>query len=241
MEQRDDGQIVSIFEEAVRELLEFHCNNNFPFYKEAEAQAWLYMSVYEKLKRKRLLFHKCDMCKEFSDGRLIIRLLPKYQKENTDKDKNKKQKYADFAITAFEFCPYNDKATKENQTWKNASDNDYLIMVEIKSWNNYSEADIKKLSDSRAQNKYFILLGDEYKKNKDPEATEDILTPTGSLKPVYTLNETSARIYKDCNIYYGLIYSKDGFEDTDHGKVRFEWTRKGKLHVYANKGLIKVG
>ena len=111
-------------------------------------------------------------------------------------------------------------------------------MAEIKSWNNYSEKDIKKLSDSTAQNKYFILLGDEYKKNKVPEALGDILKPTGSPKPVYTLKETSARRDKDCNIYYGLIYSKDGFEDTDHGKVRFEWKGKGKLHVYANRGLI---
>ena len=240
MTQRNDRQIVSIFKKAVKELLKFHCENNFPFYKEAEAQAWLYMKVYEELKKKGLLFHQCDKCKKFSNnGRLIIRLLPEYPKEDENRGKNKKREYSDFAVTSLSFCPYKDKATIEDQKWKEASDYEYLIMAEIKSWNNYANGgDIEKLSRSKAQKKYFILLGDEYNKKKSAEAPKAILKKSDSPKTVYALKETSARRDKDCNIYYGLIYSKDGFEDTDHGKVRFEWKGKGKLHVYANEGLI---
>ena len=245
MVEEKDKQIVSIFEEAVKELLEFHCYNNFPFYKEAEAQAWLYMKVYEELDKKGLLFHKCKNCEGVSEnnrkGRLIIRLLAKYPKAKNSKNKEKLE-LSDFAITSLSFCPYKDKATIEDQKWKEASDYEYLIMAEIKSWNNYANGDdIEKLSRSKAQKKYFILLGDEYNKKKSAEAPEAILKKSDSPKAVYALKETSARRDKDCNIYYGLIYSKDGFEDTDHGKVRFEWKGKGKLHVYANKGLIKVG
>ena len=249
MTQGNDDQIVSIFEEAVKELLKFHCENNFPFYKEAEVQAWLYMKVYEELEKKDLLFHKCKNCERVSEddckGRLIIRLLAKYPKAKNSKN-NEKLELSDFAITSSDFCPY-EKATKQEkpdgkpkkeQNWIDASKYKYLIMVEIKSWNNYSKDDIKKLSDSTAQNKYFILLGDEYKKNKGPEAPRDILKPTGSPKQVYTLNETSARRYKDCNIYYGLIYSKDRFGDKDKCKIHFKLKKKGNLHVYANRGLI---
>ena len=175
MVEEKDKQIVSIFEEAVKELLEFHCYNNFPFYKEAEAQAWLYMKVYEELDKKGLLFHKCKNCEGVSEnnrkGRLIIRLLAKYPKAKNSKNKEKLE-LSDFAITPSDFCPY-EKATKQEkpggkpkkeQNWMDASKYKYLILTEIKSWNNYSEEDINKLSDSTAQNKYFILLGDEYNK-----------------------------------------------------------------------------
>ena len=72
MTQRDDEQIVRIFEKSVKELLKFHCKNNFPFYKEAEAQAWLYMKVYEELDKKGLLFHLCDKCGVKDDYVVII-------------------------------------------------------------------------------------------------------------------------------------------------------------------------
>ena len=244
MTQENDKQIVSIFQGAVKELLKFHCENNFPFYKEAEAQAWLYMKVYEELKKKDLLFHKCKNCEGVSRGRLIIRLLAQYPKEKNSK-KNEKLELSDFAITSSDFCPY-EKATKQEkldgkpkkeQNWIDASKYKYLIIAEIKSWNNYSDKDIDKLSKSSAKNKYFILLGDEYGKNKPPDI--GVLTRLENQEQVYKLNDDpikgkGKRLY----IYYGLIYSKDGFEDTDHGKVRFEWKGKGKLHVYANRGLI---
>ena len=156
---------------------------------------------------------------------------------------------SDFAITPSDFCPYEkaakqkkqDDNDKNEQNWMDASKYKYLIIAEIKSWNHYSNKDITKLSKSSAKNKYFILLGDEYKKNKGPEAPKDILNIlklTGSPKQVYTLNETSARRYKDCNIYYGLIYSKDRFGDKDKCKIHFKLKKKGNLHVYANRGLI---
>lgn len=234
MAEEKDKQIIKIFEEAVKELLEFHYNNNFPFYKEVEAQAWLYMKVYERLERKGLLFHKCDKCKEFSKGRLIIRLLPEYPKKGANADETKRE-YSDFAITPSSFCPYTDGTDMEKQEWQKASKYDYLIMVEIKSRNNYSEGnDIKKLSTSIAQNKYFILLGDEYNKKKGAEAPE-ILKKINAPKAVYALNEKFAISHKDCDIYYGLIYSKKGFTY----KGPFEWTEKGKLHILTNKGLIQ--
>ena len=241
MTQRDNEQIVRIFKKAVKELLKFHCKNNFPFYKEAEAQAWLYMKVYEELDKKGLLFHKCKNCEWVSEnnrkGRLIIRLLAKYPKAKNSKNKEKLE-LSDFAITSLSFCPYKDKATIEDQKWKEASDYEYLIMAEIKSWNNYANGDdIEKLSRSKAQKKYFILLGDEYGKNKIPDI--DVLTKLENQKQVYKLNDDPIKGKDKClYIYYGLIYSKNHgkkkFKDNDY----FEWKEKGNLHVYANRGLI---
>ena len=231
MTQRDDEQIVRIFEKSVKELLKFHCKNNFPFYKEAEAQAWLYMKVYEELDKKGLLFHQCDKCKKLSGGRLIIRLLAQYPKGKNSK-KNEKLGLSDFAITPSDFCPY------ENQNWTDASNYKYLIITEIKSWNNYAHgADIEKLSRSKAQKKYFILLGDEYGKNKTPDI--GVLKKLENQKQVYKLKDDPIKGKdKHLYIYYGLIYSKDHgkkeFKYNDH----FEFKEKGKLHVYANKGLI---
>ena len=237
MAEEKDKQIVDIFEDSIKELLEFHCSNNFPFYKEAEAQAWLYMQAYKKLKKKGLLFHKCENCKKFSNGRSIIRLLPKYP--------GKKRKFADFAITPYNFCPY-EKETKEKQEWLDFKIYKYLIIAEIKSWNKYSKYDLNKLStfkvisssNSRLRNKYFILLGDEYsrKKSQNLEILKEI-KKVKKPKSVYKLNENQTKKrYRDCNIYYGLIYSKDRDFKYDGP---FAWTEKGNLHIYTNKGLIK--
>jgi hypothetical protein len=158
MGERNESKIVEIFENGVKNLIDFYSKNNDPFKKEQDSQAYLFKEIFQVLERENLLFGSQDskvilnvetsvnfknLFKEkfenFSDkldifSSIIETVDELYDlKDEMEKHKDYSQKFNEF------FAVYGKKLTKFKTidlTIKHPSkmpNNDYLIMAEIKT------------------------------------------------------------------------------------------------------------
>jgi hypothetical protein len=206
----ESSTIIKLFEKSLRELMEFHYQNLHPFYKEADAQSYLFMKLFEKLKDKNLLFTK--------DGLLILRSSPKYPFK-------KGMKYFDLGM-----IPRNFNEFDKEGYMISASDYKYVIATEMKTW--LSSRDLKKLSklleERKVENCYLVL----FDIGKEPE--EELLNPTDFSKRFYRISPSNKILKSRVKIFYSFIFEGQKGRDVE----RFEIRSKNNVTVLTKKGVI---
>jgi len=203
--------IVKLFEESLIDLMKFHYQNDYPFDKEADAQSYLFMKLFENLKSKNRLFTK--------DGFLTLRSIPTYPFKRGSKK-------FDLGVISPSFREF-DKKDRAIPS----SDYRYIIATEIKLW--FSSSDIGKLSkllkQRKAENCYFVLLDERW------EPAEELLKPKGTSRKFYQISPNNLILKSKIKVFYSFIFEGQKGIDAE----RFDIISKNNVTVLTKKGVVK--